>query len=74
LLCLKTFRMLVYEFVKCLYDELLSPQTQAKNVIEYFFGELFEGFAWLLFDIHGDMIATEWHRNRIGTESACALS
>jgi RHS repeat-associated protein len=40
-----------YEFVKCLYDELLSPQTQAKNVIEYFFGELFEGFDRLLYDI-----------------------
>lgn len=44
-----------YEFLKCLYDELLSPQTQAKNVIEYFFGELFEGFDRLLYDIRTEI-------------------
>lgn len=29
-----------YEFVKCIYDELLSPRQQIKNVLGYFFGEL----------------------------------
>ena len=33
------------------YDEFLSTQTQAKNVIEYFFGESFEGFDRLLYDV-----------------------